>query len=62
MMQRYRIVLEIAVPNGTSREAINGLAQRCSDECVTKWSNPVYLSTERVEMNKDILKSNSLAS
>jgi len=53
---RYRIVIEVDVDDSVPRDIVNGLAERASDECVIKFSTPVYLSTEKVEANKDVLK------
>ena len=50
---RYRIVLE--VDTDEPRIVLNQLAQRLYDEAVTKYSNPVYLSTEKVDNEPTIL-------
>lgn len=51
---RYRIVLEIDTDE--PRIVVNQLAQRLWDEAVTRYSNPVFLSTEKVEDTREILK------
>jgi hypothetical protein len=50
---RYRIVLEIDTDE--PRIVVNQLAQRLYNEAVTKYSNPVFLSTEKVDNTVEIL-------
>ena len=54
-MTRYRIVIE--VETNENRVVLNQLAQRMSDEAVTRYSNPVFLSTEIIEDTRNILNS-----
>lgn len=54
-MARYRIVIELDTDE--SRPVVNQLAQRLYDEAVTKYSNPVFLSTEKVENTKVVMIS-----
>lgn len=50
---RYRIVIE--VDTESNRMAVNHLAMNMKDLAVTSWSNPVYLSTEKVDNAPHIL-------
>ncbi len=52
---RYRIVIEL--DTSESRIVVNQLAQRLYDEAVTRYSTPVFLSTEKVEPNTEVLVS-----
>jgi hypothetical protein len=50
---RYRIVIEL--DTNQPRVVVNQLAQRLYDEAVTKYSNPVFLSTEKLEDTNFVL-------
>ncbi len=50
---RYRIVIELDTDQ--PRVVVNQLAQRLYDEAVTKYTNPVFLSTEKLEDTKFIM-------
>ena len=50
---RYRIIIEVDTQE--PRIVVNQLAQRFYDEAVTKYSTPVYLSTEKVESSVEVL-------
>lgn len=53
---RYRIVLEI--DTRAKRVNVNVLAARIGDLAVTRWCNPVYLTTEVVKNEqREILKA-----
>jgi hypothetical protein len=53
-MSRYRIVLEI--DSDQPRIVINQLAERLYNEAITRYSQPVFLSTEKVEKQIDVLR------
>jgi hypothetical protein len=56
-MMRYRIVIEIDAVSSTARAKINEIAVAAADSFTTKFSNVVFLSTEKVESTRDVLKS-----
>lgn len=57
MSYRIRIVIEIDVANTVSRTNVNRIAQDAMDQTVTAVSNPVFLSTQRVEKAADVLRN-----
>lgn len=54
---RYRIIIEIETAE--PRIVVNQLAQRLMDETVTRYSSPVFLSTEKLETTIEVLRNNS---
>jgi hypothetical protein len=51
---RYRIVIELDTQE--PRQVVNKLAERIYDEAFTRYTTPVFLSTEIVESTIDVLR------
>lgn len=53
---RYRITIEIEAEAKVSRTSINEMAHEAADVFVSKTTNPVFLSTEIVNVDRIELK------
>lgn len=52
---RYRIVIELETDE--PRIVVNQLAERLYNEAVTKYSNPVFCSTEKVDKDVEVIRA-----
>ncbi len=43
---RYRIIIDVEVDDDAKRQNVNNLAMALMDNCVTHWSNPVFVATD----------------
>lgn len=51
---RYKVVIEIDVDADTKRATVNSLAHEMAVLAVTKYSNPVFLSTEQLVSTQEL--------